>query len=259
MFVKRGNKGQITIFIIIAILVVAMVALVFLFINRSNNKTPSESSAGTSPSNYLSTCVEEKLYEDLQTLSLQGGYFENPLSISFKFGDEEYRNISYLCYEENVGVPCVVQQPSIINHLEKELEISLDETTENCFNRFLQSLENEGYVSNGTYSKMGVDIKESKVVININSKLIYSKGEQSYSVDGIVFEYPTEIYGIGKVVQRILSDETKRNSFDRIDYMDKHPKYNINLYKIYDLNKIYIVENEDSDEEFRFAVRGGLY
>jgi hypothetical protein len=260
MNLKRGNKGQVTIFIIIGILAVAFIVLIFVYINKSNN-TKNSDFISASPGDYLSNCMEDKLHADMETLSLQGGYFDNPLSIRFKFTEDGdvYRNISYLCYSEGERLPCVMQQPSILNNLEKELENSLAGTAEDCFNQFLQSLETDGYNVTGTYNGINVDIQEKKIALEIDSKLTYSKGEQSESVDKIAFEYSSEIYGIGKTVERILNDEMEKDSFDRFDYMEKHPQYNIDYVVPESRTKIYTVINENTNEKFRFAVKGGFY
>ena len=73
MNLKRGvinNRGQVTIFIIIAILIVALAVLAYLFFPKL--KTTVESGTQT-PSQYIDTCMRDKISSTIEDISLQGG------------------------------------------------------------------------------------------------------------------------------------------------------------------------------------------
>lgn len=254
MGLGENKRGQVTIFIIIAIFLVAGVALVLIFFSDQIFSNPDLT--GSDPVTYISTCMEDSIEEDLEIMLIQGGYLQNPLNISFKIGNENYYDISYLCYSEDDSY-CEIQQPSIINKMESELETSLDEEAQDCFELFLNSLEEEGYTVSGNYNSLSVDIKDGEIVFELDSELTYTKEDDSSRVEDISFDYYSEAWGIGKVVQDIMKKESKVGTFDRFDYMDKHAEYYINLYITLNSTKIYSIENENSGEEFRFAVKGG--
>ena len=66
---KRGTRGQLTIFIIVAILVVAIVALLFAF---PKLRTSVGFEKPESPENFIQTCLEDTIKENVETLSKQG-------------------------------------------------------------------------------------------------------------------------------------------------------------------------------------------
>lgn len=256
-FFPKNRRGQITIFIIVAVLIVAIIALYFILRGQITPRGPGISEE-INPESFLETCIEEKVTETIETLSLQGGYMENPLSINFKFGNEPYRDISYLCYTSTNYLPCIVQQPSIINHMERKLEEELGEELSACFDNLVYGLGKKDYITAKEYNGFEADLVKNKLKIKLDAELTLTKAEQTSKQEDFEIEFSTKLYNIGKVVHEIIKHETKWGSFDEIHYMSMYPEYNINLYKTSDSTKIYTIEHEESKEKFRFAVRGGV-
>ena len=86
----NSKRSQVTIFIIVGVLIIAGIALFFLFrqgvIPTIGEKTTEK------PASFLDSCVEEKVRNTINTISEQGGYMKNDLNI--KLDGEE---ISFLC------------------------------------------------------------------------------------------------------------------------------------------------------------------
>ncbi len=260
MNLKRGSenkKAQVTIFIIVAILVIAIAVLIYFLLTNKSNLESSSASSEINPTEYISTCLEDSVGERIEAVLLGGGSIEGDLVLNLKIEDEDHKNITCLCYTEEEAF-CEIQEPSIIKHMENELNNYLSSETEYCFNHLLENLEEKGYNQTENYENFEADLIEGELVVSFDASLSYSKGESSFIVDKMVFEYSTELYGIGKVVQEIVEDESEKGYFDRFDYMTNHPDYYINRYKVPNSIKIYTVKNENSNEEFRFAIKGGL-
>src|SRR3989338_1392512 len=100
---KRGTRGQLTIFIIVAILVVAIVALLFAF---PKLRTAVGFEKPESPENFIQTCLEDTIKENVELISSQGGSLEPSPSVEYL--DEK---IQYLCYTPQKYQACVVQIP----------------------------------------------------------------------------------------------------------------------------------------------------
>jgi len=78
---KRGTRGQLTIFIIVAIVVVAIVALLFAI---PKLRTSVGFEKPLSPENFIQTCLEDTIKENVELISLQGGSLEPSPSILYQ-------------------------------------------------------------------------------------------------------------------------------------------------------------------------------
>ena len=92
---KRAKRAQVTIFVIIGLVLVGGIILFFFFKGGVPIKT-----SGTSQDNpeaFLSSCMNDKIKNAINEISIVGGYPNNSLYIPFTFDGEEEKNITYLC------------------------------------------------------------------------------------------------------------------------------------------------------------------
>jgi len=252
------KKGQITIFIIVAIVIIVFIALFFIFQNKIIKPNNFGSSEKINPENFLKICIENKVEETIQTLSYQGGYIKNSLNTGFQFENEPYWNISYLCYTSANSLPCVIQQPSIINYMEKEITEEIKGDLESCFDDLILNYKEENYDVINNYNNFNSDLIEDKLIINLDAELTLTKSGESIRKKDFKIEFPTKLYNLGEITQKIIEKEAKFNYFDYIDYMFFNPDYIINLKSMDDQTKIYTLENIKTKEKFRFATRGAV-
>ncbi len=141
---KRGKKGQVTIFIIIGILLVSSVLLFFLY--RSGFDFQIGGKPETSVNAFLNVCLEKEIKESIELILKNGGYTESQLSTTFLFKDEEKpAEISYLCYNQNDYLPCVNQEPVLLQNIKNEIRDYISDDVENCFNDMKKSFERQNF------------------------------------------------------------------------------------------------------------------
>ena len=99
-----SKKSQVTIFIIVGIMLVALLLAFFLF-RGGISSIQGGGAIEENPESFMASCLEPKLNEIVDILSKQGGHLQNDLSINFQFKDEEEADISYLCYNQNYYFP----------------------------------------------------------------------------------------------------------------------------------------------------------
>lgn len=252
------KRGQVTIFIIVAIVIISIVALFFIF--RGGVKIPGIGiGKEISPSSFLESCMEDKIREGIEIISLQGGYINNPLHISYLFEDKDSpANISYLCYTQKDPLPCVNQEPMLIQHLKNEIYDYVKKDVNKCFTELGESLEKQGYDVDPTYRDFEVDLIEGKVIINIDTEItltLTKTGETSKQEDFKIIT-PSRFYDLAIVVQEIISKEVMSCDFESVGYMLLYPQWDIDKTKLSDSTIIYIVEHKESKEKFQFAIRG---
>jgi len=180
MFQKGVNKkGQVTIFIIIAVLLVAAVAGYFIF--RHRIVTPSISSNLEPVYNAFLMCLEENTLEGVSALETQGGYIELP---EFEPGNAYMpfssqlnflgNPLPYWYYVSSNNVQ--KEQVPSLNSMEKQLADYIEEEIGDCI---LDSYFDQGFAINLGEPNAEVNIKGEEIEIDLDMNLGIEKGEES--------------------------------------------------------------------------------
>lgn len=251
-----NRRGQITIFVILAI---AIVLIIGIFIYLRNQKDPSiEISPDKNPEFSIHNCISSELRELIREISKNGGYFEPELVREF---NEE--NYTYLCYNENYYSKCINQEPMLIQHLKKEIKDNIFEELESCFQELKIGLEKQGYSVEMSAMDFNVVLMPSKVLLEIDRDVDIVKTGESRKFEEFDISASSKIYDLVVVSQEIISQEAEFCNFDSVGYMLSYPKYEIEKKKLGDGDLIYYVRDKKTKEEFRFAIKtcimpGGL-
>src|SRR3989344_8311419 len=100
-----NKRGQVTVFVIVGIIILATVFLVFYFLgDRINKKTQTEivfDQSSLEPlQDYVGDCIEKHGNEAIELVLKQGGKIDPGFYYYFK-----NEKVNYLCYSDNLG-PC---------------------------------------------------------------------------------------------------------------------------------------------------------
>jgi len=251
------KRGQVTIFIIIAIVIISAIALFLLL--RSGFELPGiGTKAEKNPSTFLESCMEDKIKEVVEIISLQGGYIENSLNIYFKFEDENSpQYISYLCYTQNPYIPCINQEPMLIRHLQDEIKKEISNDIGYCLDELEKSLTSQGYVVDAKpYSGFEVNLMEKKIVIEVDKEITLTKSGETTNQEDLKIIFPSRFYDLALVAQEIVSQEAEFCNFEYLGYMVFYPQWYIDKFRTSDSIIIYTIKHKKDKEQFRFAIRG---
>lgn len=159
---QKNKKGQLTLFIIIAIVIVALVILSFFFL-RSRTVLPSKLMP---VENYFRECIDLKVKEATKIAGLQGGYLELP---DFEAGSS-YMPFSNQLNFLGISIPywfyissnnLVKEQKPGLEIIEKQFSNYLKEKIKECD---FSSLESQGYFVNFSGEpEVKVNIKTSTI------------------------------------------------------------------------------------------------
>ncbi|MBM3233782.1 hypothetical protein FJZ19_01680 [Candidatus Pacearchaeota archaeon] len=172
------NKGQITVFIIIAIVIVAGIAIFFVFRDKIFvSKLP----ARFQPiENYFLTCIEDKAIEAKNILGQQGGYIYPP---EFQAGSS-FSPFSNMLDFYGSGVPYWYYISG--NNLVKEqvpgrqkMEDQLDKYIEENLDCDFSGYEQQGYTINFSKPKVSTTINDYDIQVNVQSDLDMSRESES--------------------------------------------------------------------------------
>lgn len=243
-----------TIFIIAAILIVGIIASFFMFKKMIPEIGQRKE---VNPNLFLKTCIEDKVEEAIDLVSIKGGYINPPLYKKFRFSDEvSFHNISYLCYNRNYREPCINQQPMLIKHIKDEIKNYIKEDMILCFDNLVLSLEKQNYVVEPIYRGIDVELFPGRVTINLDSELDLSFGDESSNFKGFSLSISSRLYELANLAQEIVSQESKYCYFEWIGYMLLYPEVKIDKFRVEDGTNIYTLDYKETKERFRFAVKG---
>jgi len=248
------NKAQVSLFIIGAIAIIVALGLFFFLKGETGPTRIGGKEVNTN--SFLESCLENKIQQTTEIISEHGGYIENNFSISFKFDDEEtHTPISYLCYNKNYYLPCVNQEPLLIQHLKEEIKNEIETDVEDCFNEFVLSLEKEAYEVQADYHGFEVDLAPKKIIVNVEGEISKTKSGETTKQEEFGVIIQSRFYDIATIVQEIVYQEGKHCNFDILGFMMLYPDVKIEKFRTTDSITIYRLVHRDSEEKFKFAVR----
>ena len=243
---KRGVRGQVAVFVIIAILIVAVVLIIFAFPRIKPFFTGQE----FTPQSYLRSCIEPSVKEGMDLLARQGGY-ANPEGF-LVYNDQK---IKYLCYTSQYYDTCVVQDAMVKNRIEQELNKIIEPRARECAANLKTEYEKRGYsVSQNTISSK-TTIDPGKINVEFKMPILVSKGEESNSYQGFTIGIPSQMYDILFISMSIIDYESTYGDSETTLYLQYYPDLKIEKTKLSEGSKVYIVSNVITKEYFQFASR----
>lgn len=216
----REKRGQVTVFVIIGIVVVAAVGIA-LYLSRGPSDGVSEEVSlpleVRDIYSYISSCVERTANEALQVIGMQGGYIEVedelPSNIINKFTSSleilnSGSNVAYWYYEKSNGIR-VSNVPTLAN-IQRQIESYIDENLKKCSD--LTRFENHGYIFNAANVVSEVEIGDEKTIVNINYPVkVYFKGSE-FDIQNFRTTINSNFGRLYKVA-RAVYDSEERNMF----------------------------------------------
>lgn len=244
---RMEKRGQVAIFVIVAIIIVVAGILIYYFLPGARTFV----SGDITPSVFLSECVSEELDSNIELLSSQGGY-ANPEGFILHEGDR----VKYLCYTTEYYVPCIVQQPLILRHYERELEELTTTKAQSCTLDLREEYSRQGYeVSGGDNPIVNVDIVPDKIRILVNAPMTVRKGDETISYQNFDIERPSEVYDLLMIATSIIDFESTYGDTETTLYYQYYPNLVIGKDTLTDGTTVFEVRDVTTEESFKFASR----
>ena len=241
----KNKKGQITIFIILALIIVVGFILVFLVMNPPEVKIIDNKD----PQAFIEACTKEAVEEAIDIISKSGGDINPKGFLSHK--DED---ITYLCYTNDIYFPCTNQRPLLIEHIENEITKHITPIVSDCFFSLKQKIEKTHAVeTSGMEIKTTLHTKSISVKIDKKFKII--RDGESTDINTFRMRFVHPIYDLAKIAVEISNQESRYCNFDELGYMIVYPKYDITKFITGEADVIYTIEDISTKNKFKFAIR----
>jgi len=236
------KEGQVSLFVIVAIIIVGVVLVIFLFPKIQVFISDVE------PNSYLKNCIEDDSRETIEFLAGQGGYSEPENYVEY-LGNK----YTYLCYTSEDYKTCLVQQPLIKKHFEDELKNKIEPRARKCVQDLKELYESKGYDVSSSPGDLNVSFIPGKLVLDFLSPMTISK-ESKQTFRKFAISINTEMYDLLLTAASIIEFESTFGDSETLSYIQYYPDLKIEKIKR-DGNTLYTLGNVISGDEFRFGSR----
>ncbi len=239
------KRAQVTIFIILAIIiVVAIIGTIFFMGGRSV-----DAPVNADPSQIIEKCVRDAVEKSVWKMLANGG--QRFPSQAIMYQGSEY---NYLCYQADFYQGCYNVHPMLEYLVESEIREDTLAGVQDCFNSMREDFEGRGFDVSGGSANYSIDLLPGSVEINLKKKISLVRGESSQSFEDFDTKILSPIYELIKIARDVVNSESQYCNFEYNGYMLLYPKYDIERID-YGGSKIYRLIDRRSGMEFRFAVR----
>ena len=190
-----NKRAQLTIFIIIAILIVAVVALFFSL--RGNLKLPGKPASPETAEiqNFVQECLDDSLEEVVFKVGENGGYYFPP-KVSTPVLEVPY----YIKNNKNLMPSKEDIEREISRGIERELFFCIEDFT---------FFENEYEITKRKITPPEVVIEPERVLIEMNYPLTIQKGDSKSKIEDFNSEVPVRLGIVYDAVARFVEEEIK--------------------------------------------------
>jgi len=243
-----SKKGQVTIFVIIAIvIVVAAIGIFYVYPKVSS------SSSSTSPTGRIQDCLKDEIKDKVEKISLNGGSLNPELYAEFYIDKKKY-TLEYLCYTNEDYKQCVMQQPLLKLHVEKEIKKAINNKVKKCFDNLEKDYKKEGYTVNLEKGDYRVVVTPKNIEVIFDYDLTLTKGSTN-KYNKFVVNFDSNLYRLVNMASEISNWEARYGDADVSGYMTMYYWLKAEKIKQTEGTKIYILTDRESEEKFMFASR----
>ncbi len=245
------KKGQITIFIIIALFIVFAIVLFFILKGREGVEVFGPSFP--EPQEYIEKCTKDATIQVIEIILPQAGYIQPTNYLLY-----ENNRVAYLCYNKNFYQACVNQEPLYIQHLEEEIKSYIEPRIKDCFYALKQEYQDRNYDVDDGPLNLDVELNPKQVKINIEKIFEIRRGEESKRYDRFRAKVSSPIYDLACLSQEIVSQEAKFCNFEYLGYILLYPEFDVDKKAIgsgLTSSKIYVIKDRYTGKALYIAVR----
>lgn len=248
---SRDKKGQITLFIVVAIVLLTAISAVLLIKTKASENKPTYKSS-ENPEEYISGCITESFRRRITPILEHGGT-KNPQL----FTTHNDTNISYLCYTILSYTPCINQEPLLIKKVEREIKNDLANDVEECFTSMEKDYREKNIdVNAGETNNLKVELIDKKAIITFDKEIIISDRGESRSFKNFRIAINSPSYNLARVAIEMVSQEATFCHAEYIGYELLYPWVKIVRFDINSDHRIYRLIDKNTGERINFAIRG---
>lgn len=245
---KMKNKsGQVTLFVILAIVLV--VAIILFFSLKPVILAPSLTE---DPEGYIEKCISDSVKNSEDSL------IKNNLNLNQDFDNFvlfRSEKVPYFCTVSEFYLPCTPQRSALLSENQKIIETRALRDVADCFKNLKENYQNKGYsVSEGNLI-LNISLLENEIQVEVKKNFVATKGENSFSFPELGFNVNSILYKLIKTAQTIVNYESTICEFNEINWMRAMPDPAITRFSISDQTKVYSLADRQTEKQIKFAIK----
>jgi hypothetical protein len=241
----KNNRGQVTLFVILALAIISII-LVFIFWIQPNYISPKSGAKQN-----IEGCIEEAVKESIKQIEKQYAGFSG-LTFSYMYQGER---IPYLCYTNLYLQQCINQKPFLLQHFSEELEKMSKQGILNCYEKSISDLKNRGFEVNEGEKQIKIELEPGQIIASLIAPVSTSQGGVTQSTSEFKAVFDSPIYNMLMIATYIVQQETRYGDSVIEDAMLLHPEILITKIRRDEGNKVYILEDKYTKDIIKFATR----
>ena len=242
-----NKRGQVTIFIILGIVIVAGIITFIVF---SKDIPSILNKSRVSSMNQVENCIKNVLNEKYPLIMENGGKLNPLLNVVY-----EGKNHTVICYIDEPFKRCINYYHLLKEKVSEEIRESSSAEIEQCFNNFIKEYERQGYSVTSEDTNNNVHFESGVLYSDITKRVSFTKGNNTELFEDFTIAIPTKSSQLLDVAQRIVNEESEYCSFDVGSYMQMYPEYSIFKTAYEGGTTLYQLKYRETGEEFNFAVK----
>jgi hypothetical protein len=239
------NRGQVGIFVIVAVVIAAVILVIFMYPNlKSAVQGP------LNPESYLKDCISPEVKNIIDNLGKHSGYS----NLNEGYFVYEGEKIKYLCYVSGFYKTCVNQEPMLTTHFEKELDLALKPKAQECVNALVDEYKSRGYgvVVGKVSSESSIMLNKIKIIFDAPIS-VSKEGVQTYT--GFDIYADSQMSELLSIAENVIEYESILGDSETTYYMSSYPNLRMEKIKLSEGTKVYKLSNIATKEQFIFASR----
>jgi len=242
-----NNRGQVTMFIIVGILIFVAILLVFYFTGRISFTEDHIQN----PEAYLENCMVSSAKEAENIIFSSNGYPK--LESNYILYNKE--KVPYLCTVSEFYNTCIPQEPAFFNYINNLMENKVAVDTETCLDSLVKEFEKRGYSIEVNPGNITLKIQKESIYVNFGKVMYLTKQEDTKQIGNIHSNYGTNLYNLLKLEQMIVNYESTLCEFNKMDWMKEDKDIIVSTIRTSDQTKIYTLQDRMTGKEIKFAIK----
>lgn len=246
--VSKRKKAQLTIFIVIALVILAVVGSVFLWVYR--DKIGANFGGAIDIKSSIEECINQELINAEKEIFQDNGYYNLSSNYYLYYGEK----VPFLCASSQFYKPCINQEPNFMGHISNEMTVRMNASLKQCLQEAKSLLEKNGYsvkLENESYS---FEIGLTKLTASIEGAISAEKNEDKRIYRGFSSSINSPLLEVVNSVTSVVNFESALCEFNDITWMKYHGAIGILKFVGGDGVKVYTVTDKDSEKAIKFAV-----
>lgn len=245
---RKNKKSQVTILIIIALIIVVVIALTF-FLYREITRgffIPED------PYTYIRGCISNSLEKADKTLLAGNGYVNITTNYMVYLGEK----VPYLCKTSRFYMPCINQEPLLIEHYRIEMKRLTEKDIKKCFSDMEKNLKGQGYElrANSTFD-YEIRFQAGEIVADTRYGFVAEKGDEKRQYYGFSGRIISPAYNLIDTARHIVNFESTLCNFDHLAWQSYYKNIAIKRFIASEGSKVYTLTDMRTNQTFKFAIK----